>query len=866
MAAETTAVEVLETYEEGSEANAVESESLETSTEESSLETRETESVYEGKTPIIVDGKNADEIVAQMTLKQKIAQMIMPAFRTWGTNNDDQKDLTELNDEIRNTISAYGFGGVILFAQNTKDTEQVVRLTDDLQMTITDSGNISMLISVDQEGGIVTRLASGTVMTGNMALGADGSNEDAYATGSLIASEVDALGINVDFAPVMDVNNNPANPVIGTRSFSSVPDLTASLGVSFMNGIKSQGVADALKHFPGHGDTVTDSHVGLPSVDKSYEDLKNCELIPFKAAIEAGTDMVMTAHIQYPQIETETYKSISTGEEITLPATLSKTIITDILRGDMGFDGVVSTDALDMEAIHTHFALKDTAKLAINADVDILLMPVNTSTKEGLAALGTFVDDIEAMVQSGEIDEATVDKSAKRIVQMKIDKGIIDLSNRPGTLSERIENAKSIVGSAEHHQIEREIAQRAITVTENKNYTLPLNPSAGERVLILAAYQDEAVAMRYGLERLQREGGCNGQVQIETMSFTKGENMDGILAAIGNADYIITDSEIGSEAKLNPSDENSWMSRSVDQIIAKACELSKTIIVVSVGQPYDAARYPNADAILIAYDGQGMTLSEAGNPVGKYGENIPSTMDIIFGAQSPQGTLPVDVMTLDENYKYTDQIMYPLGYGISDLKANNASMTIVNPEKSEVSSSFESTVTLNNLQGLGNGNFILDFGLDESIEVEKVLNSEGTPQTYGVAGNQLEINVSNPSNQSDYTLRIQMKSKKAGTILPLTYEVYTDAHSREYTIEQRANAMMNIVEKQTETKSQTKQTIQTAAKKDQTTQTATASNTKTAKSAAATGDQTPTAVAGTVGVLSLIAIGGVIGIRRKKHS
>ena len=200
-----------------------------------------------------------------------------------------------------------------------------------------------------------------------MALAATGNPEYARTMASIYGRELGLVGVNTDFAPVMDINNNPNNPVIGVRSFGDSPETVAEYGIPFMEGLHDQGTIVTLKHFPGHGNTDTDSHTGFPCIESTYEELKDFELVPFQAAFEAGADMIMTAHIQYPKIETDTYTSISTGEEVYLPATMSHTILTDILRGDMGFDGLVVTDALDMAAICACFGMGEpTGKVPVS--------------------------------------------------------------------------------------------------------------------------------------------------------------------------------------------------------------------------------------------------------------------------------------------------------------------------------------------------------------------------------------------------------------------------------------------------------------------------------------------------------------------
>lgn len=241
--------------------------------------------------------KKIEDKISNMTLDEKIGQMLMLELRYWEDENGNLKEVTELNDDIKNAILKYKIGGVILFAENVQDTKQTTKLTHNIQKAAIENGLDPLFISIDQEGGIVVRLATGTSLPGNMALGATRDKDLAYQYGKIIADEIKALGINVNLAPVMDTNNNPNNPVIGLRSISSNPELVGELGSEVVKGIQDQGVSAAIKHFPGHGDTATDSHLGLPVVDKSYEEIEKLELVPFKKAANEGVDMIMTAHI-----------------------------------------------------------------------------------------------------------------------------------------------------------------------------------------------------------------------------------------------------------------------------------------------------------------------------------------------------------------------------------------------------------------------------------------------------------------------------------------------------------------------------------------------------------------------------------------
>ena len=251
-----------------------------------------------------------DDAILNMTLEEKIAQMMMPTFRKWGDSPEKARAITKLPEEIKTTIEKYHLGGIILFTENTPDEKTTKELIDSMQKANTEGGAISKLfIAIDQEGGRVTRLKTGTMMCGNMALGAAQNPELSKQSAELIGQELSSLGINVNFAPVMDINNNPANPVIGNRSFSDNPELVSKLGQAAIEGFHNQNIITAVKHFPGHGDTSTDSHTGLPSIYKSMEEIKKLELIPYKNIL-TQTDMLMTAHIRFPQIEKETYISI----------------------------------------------------------------------------------------------------------------------------------------------------------------------------------------------------------------------------------------------------------------------------------------------------------------------------------------------------------------------------------------------------------------------------------------------------------------------------------------------------------------------------------------------------------------------------
>ncbi len=594
--------------------------------------------------------------LARMSLREKVGQMIMPAFRTWEDANGRQ-NVTALPDEVRAAISRDRFGGVILFAENCGDNAALSRLTAELQEANADTESalaIPLLLAIDQEGGSVARLGHGTRLVGNMSLGATGDPENAAEAAGLIASELASFGINTDFAPVMDVNSNPANPVIGVRSFSDDPETAARFGAAVVERFGGWGVVSSLKHFPGHGDTATDSHTGLPMVEKTLDELRENELIPFKAGIEAGADMIMTAHIQYPAIETQTYTSISTGEQVYVPATLSKTILTDLLRGEMGFTGVVVSDALEMAAIREHFAPRDVWRMAVEAGVDLFLMPVTVTDSETLSQLERMIDTIVAMVESGEISEARIDESVGRILALKERNDLLS----PLYPLPQEEWFYANVGSDENHEMEWELMQKAVTLLKNENGAVPIQVEAGERVALFYTGDSRIATAEFARQRLVAEGLIPADAVFETVDVSA-EGKDACAAAARAADHVIVVSTLFGIGELDPATESGADSAVIDAVIAAAHESGKPAVLISGHLPYDAARYPQADAILLNYGSAAMrTLPEAG---AAYPPNIPAALCAVFAEYEPQGRLPVDLPALDDAYHLTDTVLYPRG-------------------------------------------------------------------------------------------------------------------------------------------------------------------------------------------------------------
>ena len=362
-----------------------------------------------------------------MTSREKIGQLFMVGFLG-----------TSVTPDLASFIKQYKPGGVILFSRNLESVEQMVNLTNDLQAC---SPHSPLLISIDQEGGRVSRLPKGfTIFPSCSQLGLCNSTELAYAAAATMAKELRAVGVNMNMAPVLDVNSNPSNPVIGDRAFGTTPDVVRELGIATAAGLQDNGVVACGKHFPGHGDTNTDSHKELPVVEASRERLEAIEFPPFRRAVQRGVASMMTAHVLYRALDPE------------LPATLSPAVINDFLRHELQYDGVVLTDDLEMHAIIDHFGVEDAAVRAVLAGCDMVLICQDRDRE--VAAF----EAVEQAVASGTISIERLDLSAARIVRLK---NRFATPYKPVTISD----AKLVAGCRTHQALLHTIEQARARVS-----------------------------------------------------------------------------------------------------------------------------------------------------------------------------------------------------------------------------------------------------------------------------------------------------------------------------------------------------------------------------------------------------------------
>ncbi len=511
-------------------------------------------------------------------------------------------------------VQKYHLGGIIYFAwtDSVQDPQQIVGLSNGLQKAATESGaRVPLLISTDQEQGVVTRIGPpATQFPGSMALGAGRSTGDARQAAAITGQELKAMGVNTDFAPDADVNVNPLNPVIGTRSFSSDPTLVASMVGAQVRGYqKDAGIIATPKHFPGHGDTATDSHTGIPVITHTKAQWEQIDAPPFKAAIKAGTNMIMSGHLVVPALD-------PSGD----PATLSKPILTGVLREELGYQGVIITDSLGMQGVRDKYGDDEVAVRAVLAGVDNLLMAPDMD-KAYNAVLGA--------VKSGRIDGKRLDESVKRILKLKLTQGIL---LHPFTDPSGLD---SVVGTPEHLAAADAITDRTGTLVRNDDATLPLAPS-GKKVLVTGYGASTTTTLANALTRrgatvVRRETGTSPSNTTIADAVAKSAGQDVVVVTTMRAwDTAVTDRS-GGQQKL-----------------VKALQATgKPVVVVAVRDPYDIAYLPGVRTYLATY---------SYSPVA-----IESAVRIITGEVAPTGKLPVDIPVAGD----PSTVLYPFGFGMT---------------------------------------------------------------------------------------------------------------------------------------------------------------------------------------------------------
>lgn len=562
-------------------------------------------------------------IIAGMSLEEKVGQLFVMRVYGHSATDPDQADIDANLKEIgvrtaAELISTYHVGGIIYFtwAHNTRDPHQIADLSNGLQRAaLAGRSRLPLLVSTDQEHGIVCRVGEpATLLPGAMALGAGGSRSDTRRAAWIAGAELAALGVNQNYAPDADVNVNPANPVIGVRSFGSDPDAVAALVAEQVKGYQGAGIASTAKHFPGHGDTSTDSHTGLPVINHTRAQWEELDAPPFRAAIRARIDSIMTAHIVVPALDP--------SED---PATLSRPILTGILREELGYDGVVVTDSLGMEGVRTKYGDDRVPVLALLAGVDQLLNPPNLSVAWNAV--------LEA-VRGGEISEARVDESILRILRLKSRLGLF----RDPFVSRR--GVERTVGSRAHRAAADRIAERTTTLLADPGTLLPLSRRSHRNLLVVGA--DPASPSGTTGPPTSTLANAFGELGFTARALSTGTapNQAKIAEAVAAAE--------GRDAVVVAT-YNVTATSSQRTLVTALVATGVPVVTVAVRNPYDVAHLTGTGvaASLAAYSWTDVELRAAAR--------------VIAGHADPEGTLPVPVQRADD----PTQVLYPVGHGLS---------------------------------------------------------------------------------------------------------------------------------------------------------------------------------------------------------
>ena len=553
-----------------------------------------------------------ERTLSGLTLRQKVGQLIMP----W-VLGDFAPEGSPSHDRILEYIEDQGIGGVIMSVGSP--TEVAAKLND-----FQAHSNIPLIVAADLETGAGFRMRGAVQMPGTielggatdfpslMAVGATADPQLAYEMGRITAREARAVGIHIPFAPVLDVNNNPDNPIINVRSFGENPEEVAGLGAAFVRGVQENGAIATGKHFPGHGDTETDSHLGLPAIPHSRARMDSVELFPFRHAIEAGMGAVMTAHISVPSLDG------GVGD----PSTLSSAVLTDLLRGEMEFDGLLFTDAMDMSAISRGYGAEEASVRAIEAGADVILMPPSVERA---------VEGIAAAVESGRIDASRIDASVRRILETKKQMGL----DRDRAV--QIDQIGQVVGIPAHTQVAAEIAERSITLLHNGGNLLPLLGTRSARVMSVSFRRtSDVLAGRYFNARLRQTyprlttAGLDvdsGPALYESLLRQARQQALVILST-----YVTAFSQSGSLA----------LPEEVVDFAGQLTEIGVPHIVVSFGNPYLITELPDVRAYMLAWSGSEVSQTAAAQA--------------LFGEIEISGRVPTRIPPL---YEMGDGIMIP---------------------------------------------------------------------------------------------------------------------------------------------------------------------------------------------------------------
>lgn len=489
----------------------------------------------------------------------------------------------EMSPEFIRLVREYKLGNVILFQHNVESMEQLRQLCREIQGLIRKETGHSAFITIDQEGGVVTRLpGDGCNVPGAMAVAATGQPENARTLAKITANELKYLGVSFNLAPVMDINNNPQNPVIGVRSYGDTAETVTRFGVETVKGYQEGNMLACAKHFPGHGDTNVDSHLGLPVIDKSLEELEELELKPFRAAIENGIPAVMSSHILFPKLEPEQ-----------VPCTMSKRIITGILKEKLGFQGLVLSDCMEMDAIQKYYGTAKGVAAAMEAGVDMVFVSHSADLLE------ESFQEVYKAVEEGRLSKEEMEKTAAKIQTYK-EKYLSKWQTEQGC-------------SEEERQQEREIRRKSITLTQGEIFSLGEAPfftgCAGYRATQVSNEKQMSEAFaEYLAKRL------GGKAFVTSKNPNSEERKKALLLAKGASSIVV-------------GTYNGHLQPEQKELIKELERLGCPVMAIALRNPYDLFDLPERVTGIAAWDNSPMTLE--------------LLSEMLRGEWTPEGILPI---------------------------------------------------------------------------------------------------------------------------------------------------------------------------------------------------------------------------------
>jgi len=542
-------------------------------------------------------------VLAGLSLREKAAQLVMP----WLAGSYAAYDDWTLAETLR-LVDSLHVGGLIVSVGSPLD---VAAKLNSLQAR----SHLPLLVAADLEGGTAIRLVGGTPFPTNMGVGAGGRDSDAYAMGRVTAEEARAVGIHLAFAPVADVNNNPANPIINTRSFGEDPHAVARLVAATVRGLEEHGMAATVKHFPGHGDTGSDSHLALPVITADWRRLDTLELIPFRAAIAAGATAVMSAHIAVPALE---------GGQ-SRPGTVVPAILTGLLRDSLHFQGLVVTDALEMGGLVNAYGGSEAPVLALIAGADLLLQPVDPAAT---------IDALERAVRQGRISEERLNRSVRRVLALKQHLGLFE--QRMVSL----ENVPRLVGSAEHLATALDVAERSVVLLADDGTIDSLRARPGRLALVTYGDEGNPVVGPTLVQELRRQGDTVAVFRLWPQSGPASfDSARAVLRSNPVAVFSVAVRAVPWRGRIGMPDA---LARLIDESAA-----ARPTSLVSLGSPYLISQTTRLKSYLLGWAANPISETAvarglSGAPItGRLPIRVPPSFPLAAGLVRPAGARPI---------------------------------------------------------------------------------------------------------------------------------------------------------------------------------------------------------------------------------